>query len=103
MVQDNRDLAMVQDNRDLAMALAMAMAQDSKDMVQARGMDMDMEQAMVDMAPVMVAWEAMAWTDAVRKSMLRVHQILTWMVTMSWQRGLSGGRFLHTALALVSM
>ena len=96
---------MVQDNRDLAMALALAMAQDSRDMVQAWGMDMD--QAMVDMAPGMVAWEgeweAMAWTDAARKSMLRVHQILTWMVTMSWQRGLSGGRFLQTALALVSM
>ena len=91
---------MVQDNRDLAMALAMAMAQDSREC-------RDMDQAMVDMAPVMVEWEgeweAMAWTDAARKSMLRVHQILTWMVTMSWQRGLSGGRFLHTALALVSM
>ena len=88
---------MVQDNK------ALAIAQDSRDMVQAWGMDMD--QAMKDMAPVMVEgeWEAMAWTDAARKSMLRVHQILTWMVTMSWQRGLSGGRFLHTALALVSM
>ena len=90
---------MVQDNRDLAMD------QDSRDMVQAWGMDMD--QAMEDMAPVMVAWEgewgAMAWTDAARKNMLKVHQILTWMVIMSWPRGLSGGGFLHIALALVSM